>query len=1109
MINNFSQETVIETTSQLPIATKDSLGVVIPRNNLTIDAEGHLDAGDINKLQSNWDETDPLSSQYIQNKIIALSQLVNDEAFISSITGLISQGANITITGTGTPGDPYIISASGAGGGGITQLIGDVLAGPGTGSQPAALSATGVSAGTFGDSTHVARVTVDAKGRVTSISAVAISALGGITQLTGDATAGPGSGSQVITLGNVNANPGLHGDATHVPRFNTDAKGRILSVTDVPITGGSGITQLTGDVTAGPGAGSQPSTLVLTGITPGPYGDSTHIPVITFDAKGRALVASQVSIPGVSGTSFPTTEQLGVLHNGTDQTAAINAILANANYNGLIVDFLGGGAITLNGAINANNKTILFYPGSSFTGTGVMNQAVVQGINWRQKMFSTTFSLNSCRTGTTAFSPMWYGATANGVTDDIVALQKTSDMMILNTGMTRLLYMPQGSYKTTAPWILYKLSGGEYIAWNLNILGEEETQDSNDSSNPIIKPTFKDTFAIGIQRAAGGFIKGIAIESPITIGVTQTAFYQTDWTGLATGARDSQFSPYAGIVYEPFCGASVIPPDGGYPGLTSWYQGSAVRSGTTDHHIFQCRIQGFTVDVMNTPNGYTQQGEDCTIEHCSFNYCNQAVAYGNTQTDHTALIDTRAWYYIYTVVGNKYYGNPNVGGTIGRIQGFNVAGVVKSLFDINIAQKNLSVKDIYCENLYEIGNLESVHAEISVDAMHCNFAYLPIRPQYHATLNNVHILSSNFKYFDDQYNKSFYYAGGYQVTFDTCYFDRAPLLVNPYSQYSTPKYANCLCFDANVVRPCTIGYHNSSIAIANDSNNVPAVYGDFKIQDFSGLDSSDIRNNGNQVVPSGTITYQYNNSTFYRYLRSVAVGVTITPDPTLRTATFTSSLVAQIKLYDYCLDATTGFVLGRITDITGTTITISEIPDNISTGTYTIDITFYLTIDRAFVGDTTSGSNQITNFVPLFNSPYVSIGFRIEHPAFAMGTYITGYNNTTKIVTVSTNANITLTRQNFANGNPQVFVRSLKTPAVVGGGYIFGFLGGTTWIEMPNTLATSSPSAPTIWYFNKGGSLSGATYYGNIADYNRKMEIALRGGVLQYFDTYTDSWINV
>lgn len=52
---------------------------------------------------------------------------------------------------------------------------------------------------------------------------------GGITQLTGDVAAGPGSGSQAATLAIVNSGPGDCGDATHVCEITTDAKGRVLT----------------------------------------------------------------------------------------------------------------------------------------------------------------------------------------------------------------------------------------------------------------------------------------------------------------------------------------------------------------------------------------------------------------------------------------------------------------------------------------------------------------------------------------------------------------------------------------------------------------------------------------------------------------------------------------------------------------------------------------------------------------------------------------------------------------------------------------------------------------------------------------------------------------
>jgi len=58
---------------------------------------------------------------------------------------------------------------------------------------------------------------------------------------------------------------------------------------------------LTGDVSSGPGRGTQTATLAPTGVTPGTYGDATHVARVTVDAKGRLTAATEVAITGGIG----------------------------------------------------------------------------------------------------------------------------------------------------------------------------------------------------------------------------------------------------------------------------------------------------------------------------------------------------------------------------------------------------------------------------------------------------------------------------------------------------------------------------------------------------------------------------------------------------------------------------------------------------------------------------------------------------------------------------------------------------------------------------------------------------------------------------------------
>lgn len=112
-----------------------------------------------------------------------------------------------------------------------------------------------------------------------------------------------------VTLGMVNTNTGLFGSPTNIPVFVVDAKGRVLQVSNAPaLSQNTNIQsqfwttnanpQLSVDVTS---SASGAATLATVNSSPGTYGSSTLVPVITVDGKGRVTAASSTTV----SASFP------------------------------------------------------------------------------------------------------------------------------------------------------------------------------------------------------------------------------------------------------------------------------------------------------------------------------------------------------------------------------------------------------------------------------------------------------------------------------------------------------------------------------------------------------------------------------------------------------------------------------------------------------------------------------------------------------------------------------------------------------------------------------------------------------------------------------------
>lgn len=150
-----------------------------------------------------------------------------------------------------------------------------------------------------------------------------------IDQLTGDVLAGPGGGSQVATLATVNSSPGSCGDSTHVCQVTTNGKGLTISQSQVAITGGGGSP-------SGPAASVQIANSSVTGFD----SDSS----ITIDKTahtlniGGALPATHFTLNNLSTITASWTFDV------TSPTTALNSLTGTQSANTVLAGPASGSA---------------------------------------------------------------------------------------------------------------------------------------------------------------------------------------------------------------------------------------------------------------------------------------------------------------------------------------------------------------------------------------------------------------------------------------------------------------------------------------------------------------------------------------------------------------------------------------------------------------------------------------------------------------------------------------------------------------------------------------------------------------------------------------------
>lgn len=687
---------------------------------------------------------------------------------------------------------------------------------------------------------------------------------------------------------------------------------------------------------------------------------------------------------------------------------ALQAAVDHAGVREIVFDEPGGADIQLTGTVTVPaTKVLSFKNGNRITGTCTLSGGIINA-DKTQQIFATTVTVVPSGSTSGFFSVKWYGAVGNDVADDTVPMQKSIDACIASAkiGVVRI---PYGQYMISKGLLVRRSTGpgqpGLFVT--LSIIGEVYAYDVGSiGASSAIRCTHTDNFCIGIQKGKGCTVENLAINGRNNINFNSNYgdLISPSAVWVINGCRDNQYSPYAGIVIDPFGDNTVVSGDQ-YPGFTDMYT-EVSNAGSTDVRIKNCFVRSFVVNACVSPNGTTQNAELIKIDDCTLETCRSAVSTGNTQTRTVWVRNLRVWQNTECVIDSVRYGG---GGSPAELIGANIAGGVKYLtLNSTVGIPYAKFTDVYAESLFSIGgDFFNVTAGTQMWFTNCEIKLMGGE----ASSSPMTML----------------------VRANMCSF------VNCILAYYATGLTLAYPVDCRImsVKDCKLS------GVFQDINNNPVMYKNCKV---TGYFETQISNNefvlppdiegGRMIVAAGGKVRNAYHERVYRNGPMITVVEAVDTAITLVNATTISFNVGagnvnSVAVGDYVLlggnggttytDTTStavgrNFVLGKISAVdTGTNVvTVNNVSVSFvltDSASYRFKVVAVCPVYKTHLGDITSGSPDITNVVGEGNSTTVTIvvGDFIVHPAFAQSPAARVTNVSGSTVTVNKNASFSET----------------------------------------------------------------------------------------------------